>query len=165
MKDGESYLMSAARESRGGSGTNQCAIHDQMTHDHERRMEELKGADDKAFECIADITKHCEQARKECQAAVWASMEKKPKTATLLSIVGIALTIAVIVFALYSSKINSSLETLHATDIEVKGALATDKKSSEASREAMAEKIQDIYIMVIQLGGTPPKRLREGAEK
>ncbi len=58
-----------------------------------------------------------------------------------------------------------ALAILTATDIQVKKDLADDKKVAAEYRDAMTQKVQDIYIMMIQLGGTPPKRLDSGIKK
>jgi hypothetical protein len=160
MKDGESTMMAVAKDNPTGGSMNECPVHGQLVRDHERRMDELKEHDEKIFDTISDVKQKCQDNRKTCQDGMWGAINQKPKTVTLISLAGIIIGIVVIIFSLFSSKINTSLEALHATDMEVKEALAIDKKQAEESRKEMTNKMQDIYVMMIQIGGKPPKKNR-----
>lgn len=120
--------MSALKDSRGDGGMSECPVHAQMTHDHERRMDELKETGDKAFGSIEEFKKDCQEARKDCQSEIWKGINARPRQSSLMWLAGIGLTIVIIVFGLFSRSISEGITHLKETDIRIEKNMAQSKK-------------------------------------
>jgi hypothetical protein len=151
MKDDESTVMASARDNPGGDGMSVCPVHDQLTHDHERRMDELKEQGDKAFECIDDIRERCKEARETCQKTIGEAIGKRPTTGTLISVAGLFITLALGALVVFSLFIRGGLANLKESDSRLESAMTSYRDENKIWREKVDNKLEEMGLALVEI--------------
>lgn len=133
-----------------------------------RRCDEFKEEEGKEGNAINEIRESCARFREGCKEAQLKEakdladrLDKVPKTATLLSIVGVVITILSIIGGLWFNAHEKDLKSLRETDMIIRSEVKEVARQSEASREKLAEKMDETKEVVIEIKTLMKKQLRD----